>query len=204
MDFIIAMAVQELTIIRPESSREMCKESFSRTMDAEPVYSVSIVGLGMQGQKTWVQSLINSSSIVVSAVCDSNDEVVDCFRARFPTVPAYTSLQELLKNHQSDFAIVCVPNKHHLSIIQQLESSGVHCLKEKPIASSPQEFHRLCKSKAKIGVAFQRRWQPRFKHFRQLLPEVGKPISVRATLIRQHDLPKDGWRVQHNVGIFVS
>jgi predicted dehydrogenase len=167
-------------------------------------YNVAIIGMGSQGYNTWFKLLRKGSTISISAVCDSNIAVIDSFISRHPDVPAYTDLAELLKQHAIDFAVVCAPNKYHVSMIEQLAAAGVPCLKEKPVADSLVEFHRLCRIPTKIGVTFQRRWQPRFVHFRNLLPMIGKPLSVRATLSGAYDPPQNGWRVMHSIGTFVS
>ncbi|KAF1739159.1 Glycerol 2-dehydrogenase (NADP(+)) [Beauveria bassiana] len=171
---------------------------------AQDCYEAVIIGLGSRGQKTWFESLRTSSKISVSAVCDSNAAVLDGFASRYPETPAYSSLERLLEQHRPDFAIVCVPNKYHVPVIKHLEAARVPCLKEKPIAGTVEEFLHLCSLKTKIGVTFQRRWQPRYKHFSQLLAEIGRPLSVRATIVGHYDPPKDGWRVRHNVGTFPS
>lgn len=170
---------------------------------AQDCYEAVIIGLGSRGQKTWFKSLRTSSKISVSAVCDSNAAVLDGFVSRYAETPAYSSLERLLEHHRPDFAIVCVPNKYHVPVIKHLEAARVPCLKEKPIAGTVEEFLLLCSLKTKIGVTFQRRWQPRYKHFSQLLAEIGRPLSVRATIVGHYDPPKDGWRVRHNVGTFV-
>ncbi|OAQ95946.1 hypothetical protein LLEC1_01465 [Akanthomyces lecanii] len=171
-------------------------------MVAQNRYSVAIVGLGSRGQKTWFESLKSSPKISVCAVCDSSAAVLNAFAARCPEIPAYPSLEQLLEHHRPDFAIICLPNRYHLPAIKQLEAVNVPCLKEKPIAGTVDEFLQLCSVQTKIGVTFQRRWQPRYKHLRRLLPEVGKPLSVRATMAGRYDPPREGWRVRHNVGTF--
>ncbi|KAM3544471.1 hypothetical protein ARSEF1564_002583 [Beauveria bassiana] len=170
---------------------------------AQDCYEAVIIGLGSRGQRTWFESLRTSSKISVSAVCDSNAAILDGFASRYPETPAYSSLERLLEHHRPDFAIVCVPNKYHIHVIQHLEAARVPCLKEKPIAGTVEEFLHLCSLKTKIGVTFQRRWQPRYKHFSQLLADIGRPLSVRATIVGHYDPPKDGWRVRHNVGTFI-
>ncbi|KAK2596127.1 hypothetical protein QQS21_006474 [Conoideocrella luteorostrata] len=171
-------------------------------MVAQNRYCVAIIGLGSLGQNTWFESLQNMPKVSVCAVCDSNAAVIDGFALRHAETPAYMKLERLLEHHFPDFAIVCVPNRYHLPIIKQLEAVGVSCLKEKPIATTVDEFHQLCSAQTKIGVTFQRRWQPRYVHFRHLLPEIGKPLSVRATIAGKYDPPQYGWRVRDNVGTF--
>ncbi|KAJ6788577.1 hypothetical protein PWT90_05336 [Aphanocladium album] len=165
-------------------------------------YNVAIIGMGSQGYTTWFEFLRKGTKIAISAVCDNSSAVIDAFKVRHPGVPAYTDLHQLLENHTVDFAIVCAPNKYHISIIEQLAAAGVPCLKEKPVADTLAEFQVLYRIPVRIGVAFQRRWQPRFVHLRNLLPMIGKPLSVRATLVGAYDPPADGWRMTHSVGTF--
>ncbi|KAJ3487001.1 hypothetical protein NLG97_g6503 [Lecanicillium saksenae] len=165
-------------------------------------YNVAIIGMGSQGYTTWFEFLRKGSKIAISAVCDNSKAVIDGFKVRHPEVPAYTDLNRLLEHHTVDFAVVCAPNKYHVSIIEQLAAAGVPCLKEKPVADTLAEFQALYRIPVKIGVAFQRRWQPRFLHLRNLLPIIGKPLSVRASLAGAYDPPHDGWRMTHSVGTF--
>lgn len=167
-------------------------------------FSVAIIGLGSQGRKTWFESLKTASDIGIAAVCDNNQLAVDEFASRYPETPAFSSLDELLLNIQPTFAVVCVPNRFHLQVIEKLSAFGIPCLKEKPIAGSLGEYHKLCRIPVPIGVAFQRRWQPRYIHFRNFLPIIGTALSVRATLVGKYNPPQDGWRVTDNVGTFVS
>ncbi|KAI5459587.1 NADP-dependent oxidoreductase domain-containing protein [Mariannaea sp. PMI_226] len=170
-----------------------------------PCYSVAIIGLGAQGYSTWFEHLRQSSTIKVSAVCDTSTTAIDDFTSLFPEIPGYTNLEQLLQHHQDklSFAIVCVPNRHHFQVIKQLSAAGVACLKEKPIAESLEEYSNLRCIPTKVAVAFQRRWQPRFIHFRSLLPMIGSPLSIRARLVGKYDPPSDGWRMMDNVGTFV-
>jgi len=171
-------------------------------MGSDDRYQVALIGLGAQGYKTWFEYLHESSSIAVSAVCDSKPATLEAFAARHPSVPAYPSIESLLESRRPDFAIVSVPNRLHVECIEQLTAAGVPVLKEKPVANSIADFQRLRRCNAPIGVVFQRRWQPRYVHLKSFLPLVGRILSVRATLAGHYDPPQNGWRVMDNVGTF--
>ncbi|PLN86195.1 NADP-dependent oxidoreductase domain-containing protein [Aspergillus taichungensis] len=171
-------------------------------MGSESRYQVALVGLGARGYQTWFECLRQSSSIAVSAVCDSKPATLEAFAARHPSVPAYLSLEALLQAQRPDFAIVSVPNRLHPGCIAQLAAAGVPVLKEKPVAESVADFQQLCRYNVPIGVVFQRRWQARYTHLKSFLPQLGRILSVRATLAGKYDPPLDGWRVMDNVGTF--
>lgn len=171
-------------------------------MGSDDRYQVALIGLGSRGYKTWFECLRESSSISISAVCDSKPATLDTFAARHPNIPTYSSLESLLQVRKPDFAIVSVPNRLHADCIRQLAAAGVPVLKEKPVANSEADFEELCRSNTTIGVVFQRRWQARYIHLKSFLPLVGRILSVRATLAGQYDPPQNGWRVLDNVGTF--
>lgn len=77
-------------------------------------------------------------------------------------------------------------------------------LKEKPVADSFEEFEELCNLPVKIGITFQKRFEPRYRSIESLLPQIGQVASFRATLAASiYDLDAT-WRAEHDVGTTVS
>jgi predicted dehydrogenase len=64
-------------------------------------------------------------------------------------VPAFSSVDELLRIAHPDAASVAVPTVHHASVAQQLMESGVDVLIEKPIAATLREAQELIKTAEK-------------------------------------------------------
>lgn len=96
---------------------------------AERRYRIALIGVGHRGYNTHFLSLLDSPSESVIAVCDVQPQMLDAFRAKHPSVPAYSGLADLLKDHKPDFAIVAVPHKYHLSVISQLAAASIPALK---------------------------------------------------------------------------
>ncbi|KAL8727194.1 MAG: hypothetical protein Q9166_006231 [cf. Caloplaca sp. 2 TL-2023] len=164
-------------------------------------YKVALVGLGHRGYKTHFLNTVGSRSETIVAACDTDAATTSSFSAKHPNVPVYSSLQELLCEHTPDFAIVCVPHKFHLRCVELLSNAGVPVLKEKPAAESLSQFGQLLNMPVKIGVTFQKRFEPRFIQFEKLLPLVGDIASFRAVLTMNIKDLDSTWRANSGVGV---
>ncbi|KAL7940305.1 PLP-dependent transferase [Trichoderma barbatum] len=165
---------------------------------------VAIIGIGHRGYNTHFLSILeNPRSWTVAAVCDVDDKSRNSFASKHPDIPAYTALNDMLSNHggQLDFAIVCVPHAFHLECCETLARAGVPILKEKPVAESPEEYQQLLRLPVKIGVTFQKRFEPRYLALRDLLPQVGQVASFRGTLTASIAALDATWRARNDVGV---
>ncbi|KAF5980168.1 Aldo keto reductase [Fusarium coicis] len=124
-------------------------------------YSIVLVGLGHRDYNTFFRCL-KASSFNVLAVCDTDPGRFLTFSQSHPDVPAYSSIEGMLADHKPDFAIVCVPHQFHKDCVDILAEGGVPILKEKPVAGSGEDFRKLVSAPIKIGVAMQKRFEPRY------------------------------------------
>lgn len=186
------------------STVTVSKSSNKPVRGDERQYKIALVGIGHRGYKTHFLSSLGSRSESIVAVCDVDKTTLSAFSAKHPDVPAYSSLVDLLRKHRLDFAIVCVPHKFHMGCISLLSKAGIPVLKEKPAASSPEEFRQLASMAVRIGVTFQKRFEPRFIQFEKLLPLVGDIASFRATLAVNIENLESSWRASDGVGVTVS
>lgn len=170
----------------------------------EVQYNIALLGLGHRGYQTHFLNTLGSRSENIIAACEPNPATREGFTAKHPNIPIYSSVQELLVEHKPSFAIVCVPHEFHLSCVEQLSQAGIPVLKEKPIAESQSQFQRLEHLPVKVGVTFQKRFEPRYIQFEKLLPLVGVVASFRSVLaMNLKDLDKT-WRATSGVGVTVS
>lgn len=165
-------------------------------------YNIAIIGLGHRGYKTHFLSLHGSPSESVIAVCDADKKKLDTFSAKHPDVPAYSSVEELLLSHTPDFAVVCLPHHVYGGCIDALSKAGVAILKEKPAANDIEEYNQLIKLPIKVGVTFQKRFEPRYHQLASLLPMLGRIVSLRAILARNIQNLDSSWRAS-GVGVTV-
>lgn len=70
-----------------------------------------------------------------------------------------------------------MPHNEYLSIIETLAEERIHIIKEKPFAVNSEEAIALLKLSNKYGVSIQvtlqRRFNPIFTTFRQLIKRIG-------------------------------
>jgi predicted dehydrogenase len=172
-----------------------------------PPLSVAIIGIGHRGYNTHFLSIFeNPRAWDVVAICDVDEKARARFAAKHPTIPVHATLSDLLRacNNSLDFAIVCVPHQYHLESCQTLAGVGVPILKEKPVAESPEDYEKLLSLPTKIGITFQKRFEPRYLAVRDLLPHVGQVASFRATLTATIAELDATWRAKSEVGVTVS
>jgi predicted dehydrogenase len=90
-----------------------------------------------------------------------------------------------------------------MDCVTTLSRASIPVLKEKPAASSPSAFRQMANLPIKIGVAFQKRFEPRFVQFKKLLPLVGDIASFRAVLAMNIENLDSTWRASDGVGVTV-
>ncbi|KAK2756666.1 hypothetical protein FQN54_005111 [Arachnomyces sp. PD_36] len=176
-------------------------DAHTRSQGNGSKYNIALIGVGHRGYKTHFLSAFGSRSLNVVAVCDVNETALTNFSAKHPRVPTYVNLKDLLRNHRPDFAIICVPHRYHTEYVSLLSQAGVPILKEKPAADSIQQFCELESLPVKIGVTFQKRFEPRFVQFKRLLPSVGEVASFKATLALNLENLDTTWRAADGVGV---
>ncbi|KAF4205395.1 hypothetical protein CNMCM8927_006265 [Aspergillus lentulus] len=164
-------------------------------------YSIALVGLGYRGYRSHFLSLSEDPSVSITAVCDTNRVALEAFSATHKGIPAYLSLPQLLQSHIPDFAIVSVPHSAHTQCITTLAAKGIAVLKEKPVAESIAEYEWMTGLPVRIGIAFQKRFEPHFLHFRSLLPLVGEVAAVEASLTLGITNLEETWRAASGVGV---
>ncbi|KAL4911358.1 hypothetical protein BDW74DRAFT_164879 [Aspergillus multicolor] len=164
-------------------------------------YSIALIGTGYRGYRCHFLSLLEDPSLSITAVCDTNLPALESFSAQHHGIPAYNSLSRLLQSHKPDFAIVSVPHNTHMECITTLAASGVHVLKEKPIANSVAEYKWMAGLPVTIGVTFQKRFEAQFVHFKSLFPLVGDVAAVEAHLALNITNLEETWRASCEVGV---
>jgi predicted dehydrogenase len=182
--------------------RHYCKASVEAPAFCHRQYSIVLVGLGHRGYNTFFRCL-KASSFNVLAVCDTDPGKFLTFSQSHPDVPAYSSIEGMLADHKPDFAIVCVPHQFHKDCVDILADGGVPILKEKPVAGSAEDFRKLVCAPIKIGVAMQKRFEPRYNQFKSLLSSVGEIASIQARIVLNIRDLASSWRASRGVGVTI-
>jgi len=93
---------------------------------------VGLIGLGMMG-RNHARVLSNLSGVDFVGVSDplASNEIAE----RYPSLKVYEEFDELL-NQQLDYCVIAAPTGFHKDIAISALKKGIHCLIEKPVATS--------------------------------------------------------------------
>jgi predicted dehydrogenase len=120
----------------------------------------------------------------------------DPAKAALYGVPAFSSLEEALKNRDIDAVYVATPVFLHRPQTVQALGAGKHVLCEKPMAMNLAEAESMAEAAEKnnrlLGVAYYRRTYPKVQRAADLIRQgaIGQPVMAFATCHGQ--LPTDG------------
>ncbi len=162
------------------------------------VYKVGVIGLGHQAIEDHIPAVIASPDTELVAVADLDQEALERFLREHPGVAGYTDYKELLADAAIDFVIIAVPHHSHFEITKSALEHGKHVLKEKPFVTTLAEGKELealaLKQGKEVMVTLQRRFNPIYTTFIQLLQKIGTPYFVNMRYTFHTDEPHVGWR----------
>lgn len=159
----------------------------------------AVVGLGHQAVEDHLPGLAESEFADLVAVCDLDPDVLreQQYRLR---VQGYTTHEDLFEAEELDLVIVAVPHHAGRAVIECAAQRGVHVLKEKPLATSFDEavaLSALCQQRGvQLMVTLQRRFNPIYTSFLQLVDRIGEPFFIEAKYTLFVEDPAAGWRGQ--------
>lgn len=115
---------------------------------------MGVIGLNNQG-KDHVEAILRSENAVLAAVCDTQISFRDAY-----DVPFFSTMDELLRSGLVDGVVIALPHDLHEGALRLAAAHGVHVLKEKPLARTLEEAHRVLQATARsivIHTGVQRR-----------------------------------------------
>ena len=142
---------------------------------------VAVIGTGNMG-RNHVRNYFMLPESELVAIADVNPEaksLADDYRAKF-----FTDYKEMLEKARPDAVSVVVPTPFHLEVATEVMSRGIHCMLEKPIASSVEEADKLITCAKENNVIFTvghiERFNPVIKKLKQMVDDnaIGDITSV--------------------------
>jgi predicted dehydrogenase len=142
-------------------------------------------------------------SILLAAMSPFKAEL-EGFQARHNVPRGYLSAEEMLADKDIQAVYVATPIFLHYGLALQALRSGKHVLVEKPMAMTPEECDQLVqeasKQNVKLGVAYFRRFFPKFDEIKRLIAEgvIGDVIQIRITFHSNYNPAENDpkrWRV---------
>lgn len=103
---------------------------------------IAVVGLGYWGQN-YPRVLRDTPGARLAALCDLDPERVERAARRWPDVPTFDRVDQLIDSGVADAAIVGTPAATHFEVASQCLAGGLHILVEKPLAARSDEAEKL-------------------------------------------------------------
>lgn len=148
---------------------------------AKPVLKVAVIGAGNMG-KNHIRTYSRIKGVELAAVADVNPvakELAAEYRIRY-----YADYLEMVETERPTAVSVVVPTPLHFSIGSELIKRGIHCLVEKPIASTVKEADVMIKLAAKhkviLTIGHIERFNPLVRKLKSLIDgnKVGGVTSI--------------------------
>ena len=168
---------------------------------------VAVVGLGRRSQRHAIPYFLHDNTRwQLEAVCDSSSSTVEKFKDTFPcisSIPTFADVSSMISSKSVDCAYVAVPHYQSSTIVNQLLSSKIHVMKEKPAAMTATElksFQELAGSNAvTFSTASQMRYSEQARQLQQWLPVIGRVRFAEGFMtIPVRDLGA-GWRASRSL-----
>jgi len=164
---------------------------------------VGVIGLGHQSTEEYIPAIKVLQPIELVGVVEIDKQKLENFLKENKNVKGYTSFDDLIKNHRLDFIIIAVPHYLHYEFTKKAILNKIHVFKEKPMAVSlaqAKELDALAKkNNIQVMVALQRRFNPIYSTFFQLIDKIGKVFYIEAKYTFFVDNPGEGWRGKKNL-----
>lgn len=124
------------------------------------------------------RAYLRTAGVELAALCDTDEEKLERYGAKFGVSRRYISYAEMLQNEGLDIVSICTLSGSHLEIARTAAESGVRgILCEKPIAeslSAASEMIRLCAERGVVlMVGHQRRFDPMHQRLAQFVRDGG-------------------------------
>jgi len=159
---------------------------------------VGVIGLGHQSLEDHIPAIQSSRDIELVGVVEVDDKKLKSFLAENKGIKGYKNFEDLFSNHDLDFVVVAVPHYLHYEIVKKAIQNKIHVLKEKPLTISlatAKELNRLAKeNNVQVMVTLQRRFNPIYSTFLQLIDKIGTPFFIEAKYTFFTRAPHEGWR----------
>lgn len=144
---------------------------------------LGIIGYGFMGQ--WHRNHAGTlKEVEILAVCDTDPAKLE----KAPQdVKTFTDYQELLKQDEIEWVVICVPNHLHCQIAVDAADAGKNLIVEKPCALNVEEFDRISQAAKRNNVLFtvdqNRRWDRDYAIAKKTYMEgtLGKVFMIKSS-----------------------
>jgi len=150
---------------------------------------------------SYIECLKKISDVEISAIADEDTDrgksLADRYGTRF-----YKDYQDLLKEEDVDFVVVCSENVKHRDMVIASAQAGKHILCEKPISvdipSAKEMIDAVNRYGVQLQIAFPVRFSPSVRRVKDMIDrkELGNILAFNCT---NHGKMPGGWFVEKSL-----
>lgn len=161
----------------------------------------AIIGCGKVSHLHAV-ALQNGYNTNLTAIYSRSLEKAKEFAAKY-NILAFDNIEKMLKETGVESVVICTPHPYHADAVIKGANAGVHCLVEKPLASSLQDCDAMIeackKNNVKLGVVSQRRFYAPVARIKKAIDtgKIGKTVFGTINMLGWRDknyYDSDEWR----------
>jgi myo-inositol 2-dehydrogenase/D-chiro-inositol 1-dehydrogenase len=149
--------------------------------------NVGIIGAGRIGKLHAEHLAYRVPGANIIAIADIFLEAAEKCAADFQIPSAVRDYREIMENPDIEAVIICSSTDTHARMIEEAAAAGKHIFCEKPIdfdlARIDRALEAVDKTGVKLQVGFNRRFDPNFKHVREMVAagKIGTSHILRIT-----------------------
>lgn len=162
---------------------------------------MAIIGCGKVSH-LHAAALQQGSNTKLVAIYSRSAEKAEVFAEKYG-IAAFNDIETMIREAHVEAVVICTPHPFHAGPVIKAASAGVHCLVEKPLASSLQDCDLMiaaCRdNNVKLGVVSQRRFYAPVQRLRQAIDQgkIGQPALGTINMLGWRDqnyYNSDAWR----------
>lgn len=161
---------------------------------------IAIIGCGGITLQNHLPGLALCPGVKVTALCDSNAEVLARAAKEVPWAATASDYPDVLKREDVQAVIVATPNFLHAPIVIAAAKAGKHVFCEKPLAMNFAEARQMYQAAESANVrhmtAFTYRFVPAMRYTKHLVDSgaIGQPYHFRNCRLQDWGTRSVGWR----------
>jgi len=157
-----------------------------------PALRYAIIGSGMMGQEH-IRNIALLDDAVVSAVADPDAGMRSvASQLAGSHVQAFSDYKEILSTDVADVLVIASPNYTHIDVMQDVLSSDLPILVEKPLCTTVEDCRKITSlakgRRAPVWVAMEYRYMPPVATLINEI-ELGTIGAIKSLTIREHRFP---------------
>jgi predicted dehydrogenase len=168
------------------AGRPLPRPDFRRQKMTRTTLRLALVGTGGRGQiYADVLRRMEPGAAEWAALCDIRPDVLARFCADngLADVPQVIGVERLLERDDLDAVLICTPDHAHRQPAEACYGAGLHCLVEKPVATTLDDARAICAAAQRAGrllqLGFVLRFDPCARRLRELVAggAIGQPVA---------------------------